>query len=418
VINQLSARAEFVNKAIQILIGLLAATLVVFAQSVSAFQSQGWGAVVGATGDADLNDERDVAGLSGQLSVSHGAENLKFKARANAFSESLGYEKDGLLRELNLTWAHDKWEIVAGRVILPWGRADEINPTDNLSPKQLRALVSDRDEQRLGADMLRLQYFTERNWALTTIWVPKLQGSYIPQDVVRQVTDAPLVPEAEFDTYALKADFSGSGFDASISWLQSPSLLPAFYMQAPEVESTRLKQQVVGADFVWQINDRYGLRGEFAHFDLHNTSTSSPELPRDYGFYVLGLERQFADGWLAISQWVARRNQSRAMNNNLVQPLARINDAIWFQSTDDDDSVTLGINRAPFYNNFSGDLSVIYSITSGDAGINVSAIWQITSDFSLRLRHENYFGEVGTNFGALEDNRNTLVELRQGFRIF
>jgi len=412
-----SIRNEY-GIATQVVTCLLLSTLVLFAQSAAAFQGQGWAAVMGATGDADLNNETAIGGVSGELRASHGIRELKFNARANASSKRLGYEEDGLLRELNLTWNPGNWEISAGRLIQPWGRADIINPTDNLSPKQLRLVVSDRDEQRTGADMLRVQYMAERNWTLTSIWVPQLQGSFIPADVARQLTDAPLAPDAEIDTYALKWDFSGAGFDASISWLQGPSLLPAFYVNAQEVVTTRVEQQVVGGDFVWQIGEQYGLRGEFAYFDLQDARAASPELPRDYGFYVLGLERQFADGWLVISQWVARRNQSRAGLGDFVQPVARLNDVIWFQSTNDDDSLTLGVNRASFYDSFSGELSIIYSLTSGDAAVNSSIAWQFTPNFSLRLRHENYFGNTTTNLGALKDNRNTTLELRQAFSFF
>lgn len=66
------------------------------------------------------------------------------------------------LRELYASYNWDQtFYLDVGRQIVVWGRADGINPTDNLSPRDYTRLVPDETDQRLGNDAIKLTYIPE-----------------------------------------------------------------------------------------------------------------------------------------------------------------------------------------------------------------------------------------------------------------
>ena len=50
-------------------------------------------------------------------------------------------------------------DVRAGRQIIAWGRADGLNPTDNLTGEDLTLLAPDDDDRRLGTTALRASYY-------------------------------------------------------------------------------------------------------------------------------------------------------------------------------------------------------------------------------------------------------------------
>ena len=61
----------------------------------------------------------------------------------------------GELREAFVTFASGPFELKAGRQIIAWGRADGINPTDNLTAQDLTLLAPDDSDRRLGSTAVR-----------------------------------------------------------------------------------------------------------------------------------------------------------------------------------------------------------------------------------------------------------------------
>ena len=56
-------------------------------------------------------------------------------------------------------------DVRAGRQIIAWGRADGVNPTDNLSGQDLTLLVPDDVDRRLGTTAVRASYYARRRVA-------------------------------------------------------------------------------------------------------------------------------------------------------------------------------------------------------------------------------------------------------------
>ena len=63
--------------------------------------------------------------------------------------------KLGVIREAYLDLSHGPLDLRIGKQIIAWGRADRINPTDNLTPRDYTLLVPDDDDQRLGTPAVK-----------------------------------------------------------------------------------------------------------------------------------------------------------------------------------------------------------------------------------------------------------------------
>jgi hypothetical protein len=85
----------------------------------------------------------------------------------------------GELREAYLDLRRDNVDIRVGKQIIVWGRADRLNPTDNLTPRNFTLLAVEDDDQRVGTPAVRLSYFLDR-FSLTGIWLPHFAPHVIP----------------------------------------------------------------------------------------------------------------------------------------------------------------------------------------------------------------------------------------------
>src|SRR5262249_15827903 len=59
-------------------------------------------------------------------------------------------ETSGELREAYLDVSVGAVDLRLGKQLIVWGRADRLNPTDNLTPRNFTLLVPEDDDQRLG----------------------------------------------------------------------------------------------------------------------------------------------------------------------------------------------------------------------------------------------------------------------------
>src|SRR5579885_1622431 len=116
-------------------------------------------------------------------------------------------------REAYIERSVGEWDFRVGRQIIVWGRADKLNPTDNLSVHNYRLLVTDDEDQRLGtfaaSAAWNLGYFRAIG-----VWAPEWRTPGLPipplAPGVSLVSVTPGSPELQ---YGLKLDHSGGDVD-------------------------------------------------------------------------------------------------------------------------------------------------------------------------------------------------------------
>jgi len=85
----------------------------------------------------------------------------------------------GLLREAYLDASLGPFDLRLGKQIIVWGRADAINPTDNVSPRDLTLLVPDDADQRSGCYAIRERYYLN-SVSIAAWWLPGFLPMVVP----------------------------------------------------------------------------------------------------------------------------------------------------------------------------------------------------------------------------------------------
>ncbi|MBI3755458.1 MAG: hypothetical protein HY265_04775 [Deltaproteobacteria bacterium] len=128
-----------------------------------------------------LDEQTDLVDVSLQLKASPQWDSIKDYGEAWFRADDLfgGNNYRGYLREAYLGWDGADGSIRLGRQRIIWGRADQVNPTDNLTPRDYTLRVPETDDQRQGAYAMKGDYFW-RDLTITGIAIPVFKPSNIP----------------------------------------------------------------------------------------------------------------------------------------------------------------------------------------------------------------------------------------------
>lgn len=357
-------------------------------------------AAIAASGTRDLDDVHGRVGLAVRGRLEGRREGLRILVEVGGGSHALGHDDADFVRQAYVELPRGDWQWRVGRQIHAWGRADRINPTDNLGARNPRALVTDIDEERKGVDGLSLKRTLGPRWSLTLIGVPRLRATTLP----RAVSAALPRQDDNGPTHALRADYSGEGLDGSASVLEGESLLPAAHSNAV-LRQPRVR--VWGADFSRPLGEVWGLRGEVA--DTHFIDPPPPGL-RDQRFAVLGVERHFGAGWLGVAQWVHRRVRGPLDSGDT--PLGALNRVLWAQLEPRSDALYFGINRSAFEGDLSGDFGLLQSLDNRSRAWFGQAVYRLDDRWELRGRWQHFSGPPQSQLGALQRDSLLMLELR------
>jgi hypothetical protein len=208
------------------------------------------------------------------------------------------------------------FDIRFGHQIIAWGRADAFNPTDNLTPRDMRVRSPDEDDRRAANLAIRTWLnFSPLRWEI--VYIPFYAPSHFPDFALPgPITFAEAdYPDTDFEhgIAATRLNFELAEVDFSVSYLFGYSTFPGLgyvelqYLQDPvqlAVQFRAYQQHVAGADFSTAIGDLFGLRGEVAY--RHTLPSGKGEhVPLPDLQYVLGVDREFGDVSI-ILQYVGR----------------------------------------------------------------------------------------------------------------
>jgi hypothetical protein len=222
------------------------------------------------------------------------------------------------LREAYVNTYFGPVDLRLGKQIIVWGRADLLNPTNNLTPIDLRIRSPIEDDRRIGnigaRAFVRLAPAPLR---LEVVWLPFFVPSELPAVALPQYVafgppkyPSPMVANG---TEAGRLHLELASFELSVSYLYGYAPLPGLTLgqiifdkdnPAVLIARTAYRQQVVGFDFSTAVGDVLGIRGEAAYrrpFDYANQpSVARPDLQ-----YAVGLDHQFGS-IMVIAQYLGR----------------------------------------------------------------------------------------------------------------
>ena len=208
-----------------------------------------------------------------------------------------------------------------GKQIVVWGRADLLNPTNNLTPSSFRNRSPIEDDRRLGNVGARafLRFAPLR---LEGVWMPMYVATELPPvDLPLYVSYGdPTYPKPSLDEGLLagRVHLELPSVEMSASYLRGYAPMPGLTLESLTLKSstqdpttpsilisrTAYKQQVVGFDFSTAIGDILAIRGEAAYrrpYDYQNLEYApKPDLQ-----YALGVDHT-SGSVSVIAQYLGR----------------------------------------------------------------------------------------------------------------
>lgn len=327
----------------------------------------------------------------------------------------------GRVRELYWRYSSGSVEWKIGRQMIAWGRADGLNPTDNLSPRDFTLLAPEDADLRYGIETVQMSVAAD-DGTFSAIWFPRTASHTVPLVPLANVSYA-VERAPRHGQWALKWDVAGKPVDWSVSYfdgidptpdLAGKSISPAGVVVAVRNHPVR----VLGADLsferdgtVWRAEtaltrtDSQG-RHDFLHKKPQFWLVAGPEFSLPHSA-TLGLQAtllhvsDFADPNQTVSpveraiavRQAATSNQASPTQFGLTWRLSArlLNDALQAE--------TSGIITRP----------------------RTSGVWRTKLDYAvndhlhLQAGSEYYFGKEQTLLGQLQSNSLVYFQARYGW---
>ncbi len=327
----------------------------------------------------------------------------------------------GRLRELY--WRYNQGPLVLklGRQIVAWGRADGINPTDNLAPRDFTLLTPEDGDQRHGNEAAQLSIDTGIG-NFIGLWFPRAASHAIPlearPDVSYTISDPPRKPQ-----WAVKWEAGSEGMDGSLSYFHGVDPMPDLILDGltPSGIHVVLRNQpvrIVGGDIslahgnmVWRAEAAWMQTGSTGPDDF---SHKKPQL-----WLVAGGEWNFNHGTTLGFQAILQHVQDFRSPDTIAEPIAR--EIAWRQAAiSNQTSASQGGLTWRLASRWWND-----TLTAETSGVVMwpshSGIWRTKLDYAIddhwhvQTGTDYYFGPRHSFFGQLDKNRLLYVQLRYGW---
>jgi len=335
-------------------------------------------------------------------------------------------QSTGRLREGYLNFSQDAADFRIGKQIIVWGRADQINPTDNLSPRDNTLLFAETDDQRQGTTAAKATYHFTQTYhftglAATAIWLPLFRPNVQPIAPTPGVTFTENIPKG--DQFALKLEQTGQDIDWSLSYFHGFDLNPDLSMTAPpppvlNIALNHHRIRVLGADAATVLG-RYGVRSEIAYTWTEDAAGNNPFIKNPFLYWVAGADKTFLE-YLNINVQYFARHISRYQNpttivNPLEQTVAVQQSIIASQQDRFQQGASLRVSNKWLNETLDAELTTVYNATRGDYLLRPKMGYAFSDHWRGSLGANLFRGDKNTFFGLLKNRSSVFAELRYGF---
>ena len=313
-------------------------------------------------------------------------------------------------------------DVRIGKQIIAWGRADGLNPTDNLTPKDFTVLsAKDEEERRTGTTGILTKYHYE-SYTLSVAWLPLFNPNTIPIARVAgiQVSEDKSNAGAWNDQgVAIRFEQTREAFDWSLSYYNGLDINPAgIPLSSSVVKLVHTRIRVLGADFAMPAGP-YGLRGEIAYVQTANPSGENPFIKKPYVWMVLGGDRNLTEDLnlnLQIYQrFILNYRDPFAIEESATQQLSVL-DAVINQQLDQSQVGLNGRIKASWFNKtLEAELMGVWNANRGDLFLRPSLTYAFTDVWKGMMGYDFFNGQRDSYFGRLEPASAFYLELRATF---
>ena len=328
----------------------------------------------------------------------------------------------GELREGFVTFTSGPIELRAGRQIIAWGRADGINPTDNLTAQDLTLLAPDDSDRRLGSTALRFTY-SHRDISATAIWLPEFRSHRIPVPAALGDMEG---AESEWGAkqFALRIEQTGRAIDWSISGFRgrdlAPDLGPAG-QQARRPAGLSLSHhdvRVIGADAAGNVG-RYGLRAEAAYVVTEDRNGVDPFVKNPFLSLVAGGDRTFHEHLNINVQYLYRFVAHFTPPGSSASPFESLvaieHAALSGQMRRHQHGASARISYKWLHDTLEAEVAAAGYARPRGGTLRPKITYAVSDRMKVLVGGELYRGDKASVFGILRDNSGAFAEVRWSF---
>ena len=313
-------------------------------------------------------------------------------------------------------------DLRAGKQNIVWGRADALNPTDVLTPKDFTLLsAKDEEERRIGTAALKTNVY-RGNYTLSAIWLPIFNPTTLP------LSGAPGIQLTQnkrsqgdwtYQGFAAKLDQTGGEVDWSVSYYYGLDLFPVGIPLSPTrvvLEHNRI--QMFGADFARNLG-RFGVRGEAAYVHTQDADGNDPFLKNPYVYYVLGVDHDVTEDLNVNVQAYQRlivNYQDPFQNQDPTTRNVAVLNTIFNQQMDRVQEGLSGRVKATAWNKtLEGEVLGVYEVNRGSFFLRPSVAYAFTDIWKGFMGVDLFNGRKESIYGFLRQNSAFFAELRATF---
>jgi len=324
------------------------------------------------------------------------------------------------LLEGYLNFSTENVDYRIGKQIIVWGRADRLNPTDNLTPRNFTLLTPEDEDQKMGTLAAKITYHSLGN-SLTGIWLPDFNPNVIPVAATPGIFYTEQIPDA--NQISLKFDQSGSDVDWSASYFSGLDLNPDIVIGATTPSGLNLifehnRIRVLGMDAAMTLG-RYGLRAEAAYTWTENTGPNDFDVKKPFLYLVMGGDRTFLDYINVNIQYYSRHVTNYSDPRSITDPVQRavaIQGAVLSNQIDRyQHGVSIRVSDKWFNETLEGEIAGIASFGPTNYYIRPRLVYAFNDNLKGSLGLDIYRGESYTFFGYLRDNSLLFAEMKYSF---
>jgi len=372
-----------------------------------------------------LDDEEGLTPVQLWLHASSAAvfEDFVFRSYVEGWGErqftGVSEQYDGRLREAYVQLSAGPLELRGGWQILAWGRADGINPTDNLTPRQLTFLTRDTEDQRFGVPALRAVWFSGPLSA-SLAWLAGFEPTELPLPAAGAELSHEQ-PRNEAAQWALRMDFTSGEVEGSLSYFDGYDVLPSEIVPATPAALRGFighgRIRVAGGDVAMTLG-RFGLRAEAAYSQAPEARPDAVFAKQAQWYAVAGGDRTFGEYLNVNLQYYMRYVYEPAVPEGSSPGASALGHlfAIAAQQYDRiDRGFTFRIRHQWLNETLEANISGLVSARRRGYVLRPVLKYRASDTWTLSVAAEILGGDDASPFGLLRDNSAAYLELRWGF---
>ena len=331
----------------------------------------------------------------------------------------------GELREAFVDLRFGRLDVRAGRQIIAWGRADGLNPTDNLTGEDLTLLAPDDDDRRLGTTALRASYYLG-DVSVAGFWLPEFRGHRFPLPPTPGFTFVRDRPEWPGDQWALRVEQTGRAVDWSASYFRGRDLTPdlgvplAAAIRGGEtaIALSHHRIQVFGGDMAMNVG-RIGLRAEGAYVDTEDGAGRDPFIKNPFLFVLVGGDRTFREYLNLNVQYLYRFVRGDRISRPGLSPteagVAELQGILNSQATRVQHGASFRASYKWLRETLEGECAAAGFVGPDGLALRPKVTYTVTDHWKVLAGAEIYRGDSSSVFGLLRPNSTAFLEARWSF---